>query len=61
MRKMSLFSLLIVFMISFGVVPSQAFAEKQEGKTAKSSILIERDTGRVLAGENMEEQLPRRA
>jgi len=58
MRKMSLFSLLIVFMISFGVVPSQAFAEKQEGKTAKSSILIERDTGRVLAGENMEEQLP---
>lgn len=58
MRKMSLFSLLIVFMISFGVVPSQAFAEKQEEKTAKSSILIERDTGRVLAGENMEEQLP---
>ncbi|MFS0562025.1 D-alanyl-D-alanine carboxypeptidase family protein [Terribacillus sp. 179-K 1B1 HS] len=58
MRKMSLISLLIAFVISLGVVPPQAFAEKQEEETAKSSILIERDTGKVLAGENMEEELP---
>ncbi|SDD45563.1 D-alanyl-D-alanine carboxypeptidase (penicillin-binding protein 5/6) [Terribacillus halophilus] len=58
MRKMSLISLLIAFVICLGVVPPHAFAEKQEKETAKSSILIERDTGKVLAGENMEEELP---
>ncbi|MFP7493734.1 D-alanyl-D-alanine carboxypeptidase family protein [Terribacillus saccharophilus] len=58
MRKMSLISMLIAFVICLGLVPVQASAEKQEEKTAKSSILIERDTGRVLAGENMEEELP---
>ncbi|MFB1098895.1 D-alanyl-D-alanine carboxypeptidase family protein [Terribacillus sp. JSM ZJ617] len=58
MKKMSLVSLLIAFVISLMALPPQTFAAKQEEKTAKSSILIERDTGRVLAGENMEEQLP---
>lgn len=58
MKKMSLLSLLIAFVISLMALPPQTFAAKQEEKTAKSTILIERDTGRVLAGENMEEQLP---
>jgi serine-type D-Ala-D-Ala carboxypeptidase (penicillin-binding protein 5/6) len=58
MKKMSLVSMLLAFVISIAAVPTHIFAEKEKEETVRSSILIERDTGQVLSGENMEKELP---